>query len=108
MVFQIVKYCLCLQTVCGMSRRQSIFFSFGLYLNWFIYSTITQKYRAKMFEQMKNIRKYDFPLDRYDNDPFLKNPLLKYRQNRIKAKRLKRNDKQQTKFVSEKNVHCNV
>lgn len=47
-----------------------------------------------MFEQMKNIRKFDFPLDRYDNDPFLKNPLLKYRQNKNRAKRLKRNDKQ--------------
>lgn len=53
-----------------------------------------------MFEQMKNIRKFDFPLDRYDNDPFLKNPLLKYRQSKNKAKRTKRNDKQQAKLVS--------
>lgn len=57
-----------------------------------------------MFDQMKNIRKFDFPLDRYDNDPFLKNPLLKYRQNKNKAKRIKRNDKQQAKLVSSINI----
>lgn len=51
-----------------------------------------------MFDQMKNIRKFDFPLDRYENDPFLQNPLLKFR----KAKRMKRNDKQQIKVVSAK------
>lgn len=51
---------------------------------------------------MKNIRKFDFPLDRYDNDPFLKNPILKYRQNKTKARRTKRNDKQPAKIVSVK------
>lgn len=56
-----------------------------------------------MFENMKNIRKFDFPLDRFDDDPFLKNPLLlKYRQNKNRAKRLKRNDKQQAILVSVK------
>lgn len=59
-----------------------------------------------MFEQMKNIRKFDFPLDRYDNDPFLKNPLLKYRRNKTKAKRLKRNDKQQAKLVSGNSIYA--
>lgn len=51
-----------------------------------------------MFAQMKNIQKFDFPLDRYDNDPFLNNPLMKYRIN--KSKRKKR-DKQQKILVSD-------
>lgn len=37
-----------------------------------------------MAEHLKNMRKFDFPLDRYDNDPFLKNPLLKLRVNTTK------------------------
>lgn len=63
---------------------------------------VEKKIFVKMFEKMKNVRKFDFPLDRFDDDPFLKNPLLKYRQNKNKAKRLKRNDKQQAKLVSVK------
>lgn len=64
--------------------------------------SLRQANEKKMFDSMKNIRKFDFPLDRYDNDPFLKNPLLKHRLNKTKAKRPKGKDKQQAKLVSTK------
>lgn len=50
-----------------------------------------------MVEQLKNMRKFDFQLDRYDNDPFLKNPLMKLRINKTKRKK---RDKNQAKLVS--------
>lgn len=53
----------------------------------------------KMVDHLKNMRKFDFPIDRYDNDPYLKHPLLKMN----KTKRKKR-DKNQAKLVSKKSV----
>lgn len=50
-----------------------------------------------MVEQLKNIRKFDFPLDRFDNDPYLKNPHLKWRINSIKRKKC---DRRRKKVVS--------
>lgn len=50
----------------------------------------------KMFEQMKNIRNLNAHFEtRFDNDPFLQNPLWKART----KKRIKR-DKNQKKLVS--------
>lgn len=40
-----------------------------------------------MFEHLKNIRKYDFRLDQYDNEPFSRNPLLKLRSSKVKRKK---------------------
>lgn len=48
-----------------------------------------------MVDHLKNIRKFDFQIDRYDNDPFFKNPLVKLRMNKRKKR-----DKNQTKIVS--------
>lgn len=46
-----------------------------------------------MFDQMKNIQKFDFPLDRYDNDSFLKNPLMKMRKKTSKRMQRDKNRK---------------
>lgn len=51
-----------------------------------------------MVEHLKNIRKFDFPLDRFDNDPYLKNPQLKWRTN-AKTKR-KKGEGRRKKVVS--------
>lgn len=85
----------CVYKQYAVSRAQ--YFSFNVFQLAHLFDCDVKVQREKMFEQMKNIRKFDFPLDRYDNDPFLKNPLLKYRQSKNKAKR---NDKQQAKLVS--------
>lgn len=55
---------------------------------------------VKMFDQMKNIRKFDFPLDRYDNDPFKKNPLMKMRKKASKRMQCDKN----RKIVSKKKI----
>lgn len=52
-----------------------------------------------MVDHFKNIRKFDFPLNRYDNDPFLKNPLMKFR---IKTTKRTKHKRGKTKIVSMK------
>lgn len=52
-----------------------------------------------MVDHFKNIRKFNFPLDRYDNDPFLKNPLMKLRINTAKRMKFKRRTKIVRKIV---------
>lgn len=55
-----------------------------------------------MVEHLKNIRKFDFPLDRFDNDPYLKNPLMKLRINTTKRKK---QSKRRKKVVSIQYFH---
>lgn len=40
-----------------------------------------------MAEHLKNMRKFDFKIDQYDNDPYSKNPLLKFRISKIKRRK---------------------
>lgn len=56
-----------------------------------------------MFDQMKNIQKFDFPLDRYDNDSFLKNPLMKMRKKTSKRMQRDKNRKLVSTNTKKKN-----
>lgn len=46
-----------------------------------------------MVEQLKNIRKFDFPLDMFDNEQYLKHPLMKLRINTSKRNKQNRRPK---------------
>lgn len=59
---------------------------------------------SEMSQHLKNLRAYQFSLDRYDNEAYTKNPLLTFSIGKIKQKRLYESIKRKAALVSQTNI----